>query len=421
MSFLCAVVIAVVQAWQFPLRSLAQGSTPLDLHLPSNTILPTDLVPLPNNEEREIFGDTLQFRLWQHLPARFYFSSSVETSLRDETNVFQYPTKRQLLRQLNLARASPALLLRDRKLISKASVNDGVFRVTPSLTAGWAFTDRTRAYTNYFMIRDSLFDETSLDTVIQSVGGGLEHDFPIGTRANLQTQFGFRELYQTNQIPVFDWLPAMTLTYHITPSTVGYINTILQLRGKQFFIAPNREIDPFYTVGFIQQHGLWTLSSTATFLQNFRHQFGRNALIPINSYSWICDFEIARRLFQRVPVQAFVRAEPVWNFHSHNTPSLAGMDFRIYGGVRASFGKPAITTSLKEFQKMIKQQEQAPSTTPQPGAPAGDGNTSDASPAGAKDEIQSMSQRSDGDPDLTSKPEISKGASRSESTTPSTN
>lgn len=341
------------------------------------TILPTDVLPLPTIQNRMTFGENLQLRVLQKLPARFYFTSSVETSFRYETNVFQFPKKSRLLHQLPPPQTIQRLSATDRLTISNilalSSREDTVFRVLPNVTGGFAITPRTRVFSNYFLIRDSLFDNTRLNTTIQSVSGGVQHDFPLGQRANLQAEMQFRDLFQSHQQPVFDFLPGLTLSYVATPRTVLFVNALLQMRGKKYFQAPTKEIDPFYTWGFLHQRGGWSFSASTTFVQNFREPFRGNATIPINNYAFICDFEIARRLFRQLPgLQAFVRAEPIFNFHSNERPGLAGTDFRLFYGLRMAASKPALTTALDSLRRQLEEQEVAPPspTTPQKSKPS---------------------------------------------------
>src|SRR5205823_2105952 len=87
------------------LAASAQINAPEPINIPRtsatpSTILPTDVLPLPAAQERMSFGENLQLRLLQRLPAKFYFNTSVESSFRYETNIFQFPHKRQLLPQL---------------------------------------------------------------------------------------------------------------------------------------------------------------------------------------------------------------------------------------------------------------------------------------------------------------------------------
>lgn len=340
--------------------------------LPSPTVIPTDTLPLPGVQNRLTFAENFQLRLLQRLPARFYFNGTCETSFRYETNPYQFPTKRALIGQL-----PPPSIIRQLNGFQQQQINDLlglcgnddiVFRVLPNVTAGWTITPRTRAYCNYFLIRDQLAHNVRLNTVIQSIGGGLQRDIPVTSRGNLQAEFQFRELYQTNQQPVFDFLPGLTFSYVATPRIVLFANAILQMRGKAFFQAPTKELDPFYTWGGLYQRNGWTFSASTTLVQNFREPFRANATIPVNNYSFICDFEISRRVIKALPgLQAFLRAEPIYNFHSHDTPGLAGMDFRFFWGLRMAVAKPALTSALQQLRQQLEEQEgPAPQQQPEP-------------------------------------------------------
>jgi hypothetical protein len=341
---------------------------------PTGTILPTDVLPLPAIEDRMSVAENFQLRLFQKLPSRFYFSSSVESSFRLETNPFQFPTKRKLLTQLPqpatmrvLNSFQQAQVL---EILNLANNDDMVFRVLPNVTGGWTLTPKTRTFINYFMIRDSLFHNVRLNTVIHSISGGIQHDFPIGSRGNLQAEFQCRELYQLHQQPVFDFLPGLTFSYVVTPRLVAFVNALVQLRGKRYMQAPTKEIDPFFTWGALYQRNGWTFSASTTFLQNFREPFRQNATIPVNNYSFICDFEIARRLFRHFPgLQGFIRAEPIYNFHSHNRPGLAGVDFRLFFGLRFAMAKPSLLSGLEQLRQQIEEQEIAPPPSNPPQKP----------------------------------------------------
>jgi hypothetical protein len=333
------------------------------------TILPTDVVPLPAAEQRVNLGENLQLRMLQRLPARFYFNISCETSFRDETNPFQYPNYRNYINRFlpppPQFRQLPILQqINDLHQASKADINNVVFRVLPNASLGWTITPRTRFYGNFFMIRDSLMHSVSLNTNIFSVAYGIQQDIPISRKGNLQADFQVRSLYQLAQRPLYDFLPGLTYSYILTPRTVVFANALLQLRGKEYYDSPSREMDPFYTFGTLYQRGAWAYSANATLVTNYRKMFGGNALIPQDNYSWILDFEIARRMFKALPgVQSFVRAEPIYNFHSNDTPGLAGMDFRIFFGIRAAAGKPPLTAALQQIREQLEEQE-APPTSP---------------------------------------------------------
>ncbi len=340
----------------------------------SSTILPTDVVPLPAAQERTSFGENMQLRILQRLPAPFYFNASVEASVREETNVFQFPTKRKFLTQLPRPSVMAALSATQQgqilNTLNHSDAFDTVFRVLPNVTWGWALKPRTRVYGNYFMIRDELTHWTVLNTVIHSIGYGIQQDLPVGRRGNMQFDFQCRELYQLHSKPVFDFLPGATFSYVLTPRTVLFVNTLAQLRGKGYFRSPNKEIDPFYTWGGYYAKNGWAFSATSTFVQNFRQPFHSQATIPVNNYSIISDFEIARRLIKQLPgLQAFARAEPIWNFHSHSKPGLTGMDFRMFFGVRMQVGKPALTAAYEQIKQQLEEQETTP---PPPGKTPGE-------------------------------------------------
>lgn len=329
---------------------------------PTSTILPTDTLPLPAVQNRMTFAENLQLRILQKLPARFYFNTTCETSFRDETNPFQFPRKASLMRQLprpevwrELDAFQQAQLYDEVGMVAR---NDMIFRVLPNVTGGWTFTPRTRLYGNYFMIRDSLMHVVRLNTVIHSVGMGLQQDIPVTSRLNLQGDFQFRELFQLHQRPVFDFLPGLTASYIVTPRLVLFANALFQLRGKHFFQAPTKEMDPFYTWGALYQRNGWTFSASTTFVQNFREPFHSQATIPVNNYSFISDYEIARRVIKQVPgLQAFVRAEPIWNFHGKDKPGLSGIDFRLFFGLRMAMSKPALTSALESLRQQLEEEE----------------------------------------------------------------
>ncbi|MCC7529996.1 MAG: hypothetical protein IT342_15840 [Candidatus Melainabacteria bacterium] len=325
-----------------------------------STVLPTDVVPLPLPEERRAVGESMKLRLWQKLPSRFYMNATCETSGRFETNVFQFPTKRTILNgaTFNQGVSFGALSGEDQlamgALVDRASQHDSVFRVVPNVTAGWALTPSTNIFCNYFYLRDKLARFNSLNTFINQLGAGVEHNIALGKRANLEAQFMARELWQADSDPVFDYLPSATFTYRVRPDTIAYFNALGQFRSLHFFGGVDREITPFFTLGALHQRGPWSYSANMTYLTGFRKGF-KDASIQLNSQTIICDFEIAKQLFKKIPgLQGFLRAEPVYNFGTDNSPGLAGMDFRFFYGVRGAVSKP----SLLAFTSQLKQRYQ---------------------------------------------------------------
>ena len=331
-----------------------------------NTMLPTDLTEPAIRQDLPTFGQNLNIRLLQKLPASLFINESVETSFRYETNPFQFPRRSALRHKLGLQSAEDILALpADRqanvlKLLRQSYNDDVIFRVLPNTTIGWALPNRTSVFFNHFLIRDQVFQNRQLSTTINSLSLGVQKEFPVGRRANLQPAFQIRELFVQRQQPVFDFLPGLTLSFVATPHVVAYVNTLLQLRGKQPMQAPTKEIDPFYSFGLLQERHGWFFSGSATFVQNFRQPFGRNASVPVNSYTWISDFEVARTLIKQVPgIQGFVRAEPIWNFHSNQTPGLSGFDMRVFGGIRMTGTKRAINTAIEQIREDIMNEEKS--------------------------------------------------------------
>ena len=370
-SIMLCQAFAITLSPLLPLSAMAQApavSTPSTSATsttigPGNTtILPTDVVPLADRDAYKTpIGELLQLKIMQRLPARLYFSTSIEVTGRNETNPFQFPLKRRLMADLprpaiwRLLSATQQASLYD--IIGQVARNNMVFRALPNVSGGWTLGPHTRLFTNYFMIRDQLNHSMRLNTVIHSYAVGLQHDIPIGAKGSMQLEFQGRELWQLHQQSVFDFLPGITLSYIATPRTVLFVNALIQARGKAPFQAPTKEIDPFFTWGGLYQKNGWTFSASTTFVQNFREPFHSNATIPKNSYVFISDFEIARRILKQYPgLQAFCRAEPIWNFHASNIPSLSGMDFRMFFGMRFAMAKPALTQTLQQIREQLKQE-----------------------------------------------------------------
>lgn len=344
-------------------NAIRNVTVPSTTSMPS-TVLPTDALPsVVELRQRTVF-ENLQTKMLQKLPAKLYATGTIETSFRYETNPFQFPTKRKLLR----TSFPPPPIFRQLTALQQAQFynvlglvnnDDVVFRALPNITVGWALTPSTRVGGNYFCIRDQLSHNTQLNTIVQSLGGFVQHDFRLSSKANLLVDLQARELLTLHQLPQFDFLPTATLSYVVTPTWVTYASGILQLRGRKPFRAPTREIDPFYTIGSVYQRRGWVFLASGTFFQSFREPFRQNAVINKDSYSIILDFEISRRVLPSIPgLQAFVRAEPIYNFHSNGTPGLAGMDMRMFFGLRMSAVKKPISSVINQIREDLEDAEQ---------------------------------------------------------------
>lgn len=295
------------------------------------SIISTDQTPTHIGDERELLSSPWKATILEKLPARMYFSSVTEVSQRFESNVL-------------------------------STVNnphrDYVFRALPNVTLGYNLLPKTSVYANYFVVKDVFANTAFLNPItFQSVSGGIQHDIALGKKTNLQLNYQIRQLFQGRGVNQADMIPGLTLTHYFSPRFIGFFNSQLQMRSHYIFQGPTREIDPFYTLGLLYRKGDWSFTSTCTMVNNFRN---RHAIPPTPNSSIICDFEAARPVSRkRLPgLDAFVRAEPIWNTQSHSAPGLSGFDFRIFGGVRYTLYKPSVYPQMKALEKQLKEKEQ---------------------------------------------------------------
>lgn len=234
-----------------------------------------------------------------------------------------------------------------------------MFRVLPNVTLGYNVFGNTSIYCNYFVIKDvyARFNQLTFPTT-QSVLLGLRQSMPLGRKAALQLDFQARELWQTANLHQADLIPGITLTYVPLPRTVLFGNVQLQMRGREYFVAPTRELDPFYSIGLLHQRGQWTFSAVDTFVTNFRSPPFRGSIPEQGNVSMIADFEVARPISRKHPgVQWFIRAEPIWNWKSNRLPGLSGFDLRLYSGVRITLEKPALAASVSRLRQQLMESE----------------------------------------------------------------
>lgn len=301
--------------------------------LPSPGVLPTDSTKPPINEDRELVDPGWRLRFRQKLPARLWFNSVTEVSNRLDTNVFlQY----------------------------KEPQPDYAFRVQPNLTVGYNVLDKTSIYTNYFVIKDSYAVHPRILNfpTTQSVSMGIRHQLYSGKRFNVQVDCQARELFQNRGLRQADLLPSISTTYFLTPTSVLFTSVLLQMRSGQLFQGPTRELDPFYTVGYVARKGLWTFTVTDTLVTNFREPHFAFSRPHHGNVTMIADIEVARPVIKKWPgMQAFVRAEPVFNWRSANTPGLSGFNFRLYGGLRLAVSKPSYIGTINKLKEQLKKQD----------------------------------------------------------------
>ncbi|MBY0359094.1 MAG: hypothetical protein K2W82_13915 [Candidatus Obscuribacterales bacterium] len=308
--------------------------------------VPTDVTPFSVADEHTTLGQGYKFRIFQALPERLWFTSTTEVSQRLDTNVlFTYSNPRP----------------------------DYAFRVLPNISLGYNIAKNTSVYTNYFVIKDTFADNTFLNRpTTQSLSMGIRHNWQIGDKTNVQVDFQARELWQARGLRQFDFIPNLTITRAIGARNVVFGSTLLQLRGGKYFVAPTREIDPFYTLGWVHRRGPWIFIVTDTLVTNFRSPPFHSSVPRQGNCSMIADIEVARPVLKSFPaLMAFIRAEPIYNWSSHKAPGLSGFDFRLFGGLRLSFSKPAYNATIDNLRKQILESEEEA-----PVAPASTGNGS---------------------------------------------
>ncbi len=308
------------------------------------SLTPTDITPTPIGTERSLLKPGPKYYLYQKLPSRLWFNLSAETSQRYESNVFFRASHPQ---------------------------SDYVYRVLPNMTLGYNLFGHTSIYTNYFVIKDLFVGHSQLSfPTTQSLSLGLRHEKTLGTKTNLQFDFQARELWQTTGLHQADLIPGVTVTRVLTPKTIAFFNTLLQMRGKYYFVAPTRELDPFWTLGVLHSKGNWVFSGVGTLVCNFRHEPFSNPIPYYGNESIILDFEVSHPVTKKIPgLVAFVRAEPIFNWNSHSTPGISGFDFRLFSGLRFTLVKPSYNSQIDKLRKQLMESDALPANRQSNGMP----------------------------------------------------
>jgi hypothetical protein len=303
---------------------LAQNAAPLP------SLYPTDVTPVGIGRAQELFRPGPTFYLLQKLPTRLFFNLSVETSQRYESNVFFTPRHNQ---------------------------SDYVYRILPNITVGYNFHKNSNVYVNYFTLKDAFAVHNILSRpTTQSLAMGYRREFPISQKTVLQFDYQARELWQSEGLHQFDFLPGLTLTRVFSPKTVGFANIVLQMRGKDYFVAPTRELDPFYTLGVLHNKGAWVFTAVGTLVTNFRDPPFSGSVPHHGNEAIIVDFEASHPITKKIPnLVAFARAEPIWNWNSGGVPGISGFDFRLFTGLRYTLVKPAYRSSLDKLRKQLQE------------------------------------------------------------------
>jgi len=306
----------------------AADLSPIRLNtVPSPGIIPTDVTPTRVGEEEELVSPGLKFYLMQKLPPRLWFSSVTEVTNRFESNVL---------------------------FTNRSPERDYVYRIQPNVTLGYDILPGTSVYANYFVIKDVFARHGFLSRpTFQSLAGGVRYQRAIGKRSSLQLDWQVRELWQAVGLRQADMLPGLTFTHVFDPKFIAFFNTQLQLRSRNIYLTGDfREIDPFYTAGFIARKKNWNFIATNTLVTNFRNH---NAIPPQENFAMISSFELNRPVSKKIPgLYTFVRAQPIWNWKSNGVPGLSGFDFRVFGGLRMVINKPSYFAQVQKLQKQLE-------------------------------------------------------------------
>ncbi len=273
--------------------------------------MPVDLVPvtLPSRVSPMQYAKE---GILYHLPARMFLTGTVENSLRLETNIFQ---------------------------TSSHYRQDMIYRLLPNVTLGYALSRKMRVSANYFYLRDQYaFHNALMSRNIQSVGFQIDRDFQISPKTTVTASLFTRELFMTGSQPFTDILPSVTLVRRVGRSGILYSSIMGQLRWRHM-LTQWQEGDQFYSVGGIWRKNLWALSANSTLVSNFGIQSLRGGG---NSQNIIMTLEADRQINRRLPIVAFVRVQPIFNIGANQSPGFAGVNFRVYGGLRMDVAKPAL-------------------------------------------------------------------------------
>ncbi len=280
----------------------------------SPTSAAVDLAPVKLPERTTATGNFDQFKtgMLYKLPARMFLNASVENSLRLETNVFQ---------------------------TSRNYRQDMIYRVLPNVNVGYALSRRTRVFGNYFFLRDTYTrNQHTLSRNIHSFSINGAHDIPLGEKTTLTLNMAGRQLLLSRGQPLSDLLPGFQLVRRVGSSAIVYAGVLGQIRFRNT-LGKFQEGDQFYSVGGMYRTPRWLFLWDNTFITNFGNQRLRQG--P-NNQNMIMTLEANYKINPKLPVLAFFRAEPIFNTGGGSSPGFAGVNVRIYGGLKLEMNKPAI-------------------------------------------------------------------------------
>lgn len=251
------------------------------------------------------------------LPPRLFFSALVDNSLRLETNVYQ--TKNHY-RQ------------------------DMIYRVLPNTVLGYALTRKTRVSANYFFLRDQYTKYANpLDRNFHSVGGQVDHDFYTSNKWQVTGSFFARALFTTPDefsAQFFnDLLPSVSVIRNVGLGTRVYGTVLGQIRFREV-LSQFQEGDQFYSFGAVHNKNRWQFLGDFTLNNNFGNS---NLRQGHNNQVIILTEEVAYRLPKMpLPIEPYIRCQQIFNMGANSSPGYAGVNTRVFGGIRAWVAKPVI-------------------------------------------------------------------------------
>lgn len=302
------------QMERVPIAQAVPGATITDTGVTTAAPQAFDLTPVKLPERQSAYGSMQSVRtsLLYYLPPKMFFNAQVENSLRLETNAFQ---------------------------TSSHNKPDMVYRILPNVNLGYAPTPTTRISANYFFFRDQYtVHARTLSHNIHSVGLRGDKDFILSKRDTLTASMFARELFISNFDELSDLLPSVTYVHRVNPTTAMYGSAVGQLRWRNV-LSNWQEGDTFFSVGAVKRTPSYELLFDTTLIDNY----GRPALRSgvANNHVMVVSLQAGHKISQRLPLTAFVRAEPIFNI-GQERQGFAGVNFRLFGGIRADFNKPAI-------------------------------------------------------------------------------
>lgn len=275
---------------------------------------PTDLAPVQLPDRTSVQGQMEHFKtsLLYKLPSRMFLAASCENSIRLETNVLQTLSNHR---------------------------TDLIYRVLPNATVGYALTKTTRISHNYFYFRDQYaHNNRLLSRNIHSIGFRVDQDIPINPRTTATVSFFTRQLLLSRTQPLSDLLPSVSIVRRVGDRTVVYASVLGQIRFRNT-LGRFQEGDQFYSLGGIYRLPRWTFLADHTLINNFGNRQLRGG--PDNSL-FVLTYEAAYKVHPALPLQAFIRAEPIFNMGANQATGFAGFNFRLFGGLRFELAKPPI-------------------------------------------------------------------------------